>query len=97
MTALREHAFDIELDGVRVMSLSVQFVVSLQLYDAVAVVRDGHVVAIRSGRAKADAEVSVEDVEIAHKTLTFPLEAELALHPSASSIQRRDSEIRSAG
>jgi hypothetical protein len=97
ITAPREHTFDIELDGVRVMSLSVQFVVTLQLYDAVAVVIDGHVVAIRSGQAKADAKVSVEDVQIAHKTLTFPLEAELALHASASSIQRRDSEIRWAG
>ena len=42
-----------------------------------AVVIDGHVVAIQSGQAKADGTVSVNGVEIARKTLAFPLQVEL--------------------
>jgi hypothetical protein len=49
-------------------------------FDAVAVVRDERVVAVRSGRARAHGTVNLEDVEIAHRTLDFPLTAQLALH-----------------
>lgn len=62
------------------MALSAQLVVRLQLYDAVAVVRDGQLVAVRSGQAKADGTVTVDGVQVAQRTLTFPLTAELALH-----------------
>jgi hypothetical protein len=47
--------------------------------DAVVVVRDGQLVAVRSGQAKVDGTVTVEGVEIGRKTITFPLTAELAL------------------
>jgi hypothetical protein len=80
ITADRQHNLDIEVDGVRVMTLSARLVVRLQLYDAVAVVRDGHLVAVRSGQAHADGAVTVEGVEVAQRTLTFPLTAELTLH-----------------
>jgi hypothetical protein len=80
ITAHREHSLDIEVDSVRVMTLSVQMVMRAQLCDAVAVVRDGQLVAIRSGNAKADGKVTVDDVQVAHMSLIFPLAAELALH-----------------
>ena len=80
--AARQHSLDIEVDGCRVMTLSIQLVVRVQLYDAVAVVRDGQLVAVRSGQAKADGKVTVDGVEVAQRTLTFPLTAELALHSS---------------
>jgi hypothetical protein len=80
--AARQHSLDIEVDGCPVMTLSIQLVVRVQLYDAVAVVRDGQLVAVRSGQAKADGEVTVDGVEVAQRTLTFPLTAELALHSS---------------
>jgi hypothetical protein len=78
--AARQHSLDIEVDSFPVISLSVQLVVRVQLYDAVAVVRDGRLVAVRSGEAKADGTVTVDGVEVAQRTLTFPLTAELALH-----------------
>lgn len=77
--AARQNSLDIEVDNFRVMTLSSQLVVSVQLYDTVAVVRDGQLVAVRSGQAKADGTVTVEGVKIGRKTLTFPLTAELAL------------------
>jgi hypothetical protein len=77
--AARQNSLDIEVDNFRVMTLSSQLLVSVQLYDAVVVVRDGQFVAVRSGHAKADGTVTVEGVEIGRKTLTFPLTAELAL------------------
>jgi hypothetical protein len=77
--AARQNSLDIEVDNLRVMTLSSQLLVSVQLYDAVAVVRDGQLVAVRSGQAKADGTVTVEGVEIGRKMLTFPLTAELAL------------------
>ena len=80
ITVHRQHNLDIELDSVQVMALSAQLVVRLQLYDAVAVVRDGQLVAVRSGQAKADGTVTVDGVQVAQRTLTFPLTAELALH-----------------
>jgi hypothetical protein len=80
ITVHRQHNLDIELDSVQVMTLSAQLVVRLQLYDAVAVVRDGQLVAVRSGQAKADGTVTVDGVQVAQRTLTFPLTAELALH-----------------
>ena len=80
--AARQHSLDVEVDSFPVMTLSVQLVVRVQLYDAVAVVRDGQLVAVRSGQAKADGTVTVDGVEIAQRTLTVPLTAELALHSS---------------
>ena len=80
ITAHSQHTLDIELDSVQVMTLSAQLVVRLQLYDAVAVVRDGQLVAVRSGQAKADGTATVDGVQVAQRTLTFPLTAELALH-----------------
>ena len=80
ITAQRHHDLDIEVDSVRVMTLSTELVMHVQLYDALAVVRDGQLVAVRSGQAKADGTVTVEGVEVAQRALTFPLTAELALH-----------------
>jgi hypothetical protein len=79
ITASRSHDLDVDVDGVRVMTLTAQLIVRLQLYDAVAVVRDGHVVAVRSGQAKAVGTVTVEGVEVVQRSLTFPLIAELTL------------------
>jgi hypothetical protein len=76
---VRQHSFDIEVDGFRVMMLSAELGIRVQLVDAVAVVRDGHVVAVRSGQANATGTVTVDGVAIAHRTLTFPLTVELAL------------------
>jgi hypothetical protein len=79
VTAHREYNLDIEVDSVRVMTLSTQLVMDGQLHDAVAVVREGRVVAVRSGEVKADGKVTVEGVQIGHRAMTFPLTAELAL------------------
>jgi hypothetical protein len=84
ITANSQHNLDIEVDAVPLMTLSAQLVVRLQLYDAVAVVRDGQLVAVRSGQAKADGTVTVDGVQVAQRTLTFPLTAELALHSPRS-------------
>lgn len=79
ITANRHVDLDIEVDGVRVVTLSVQLVLRLQVYDAVAIVRDVHLVAVRSGQANVTGTVTVEGVEVARRTLTFPLTAELTL------------------
>jgi hypothetical protein len=78
----RQHSLDIEVDGFQVMTLSVQLVIRVQLCDAVAVVRDGQLVAVRSGQAKANGTVTVEGVQVAQRSMTFPVTAELALHAS---------------
>jgi hypothetical protein len=80
ITAARQHNLDINVDSCPVMTLSVQLVVRAQLYDAVAVARDGQLVAVRSGQTKADGTVTVEGVQVAQRTMTFPLTAQLALH-----------------
>jgi len=79
ITARREHSLDVEVDSARVMTLTCQLVVKTQLYDAVAVVKDGHLIGVRSGQANADATITVEGVQIAQRTMTFPLTAELVL------------------
>jgi hypothetical protein len=79
VTARREHSLDIAIDSVRVMTLSAHLLVRTQLCDATAAVRDGHVVAIRSGNAKADGTVTVDGVQVAQRSLTFPLTVDLAL------------------
>jgi hypothetical protein len=79
ITAARQHNLDVEVDRFPVMTLSVQLTVRVQLYDAVAVVRDGYLVAIRSGRPTASGTVTVEGVTVAQRAFTFPLAAELAL------------------
>lgn len=85
ITANRGHDLDVEVDGFQVLTLSVELVVKLQLYDAVAVVRDGHLVAVRSGQANTSGILTVEGVEVAKETLTFPLTAELVL-PGAQDL-----------
>jgi hypothetical protein len=77
ITVARQHSLDIEVDSFSVMTLSARLAVRIGLCDAVAVVRDGHLTAIRSGQAKADGTLTVEGVEVARRTLTFPLTAEL--------------------
>jgi hypothetical protein len=79
VTTRHDYSLDIEVDRVRVMTLTVEMVMAAQLCDVVAVARDGRVVAIRSGNAKADGSVTVDDVQIGHRTLAFPLTAELTL------------------
>lgn len=79
ISADREHTLDVEVDSFPVMSLAAKAAVRLQLFAAVAVVVDGHVVAIQSGQATAGGTVSVNGVEISRKTLAFPLQVELGL------------------
>ena len=76
----REHELDVEVDGVQVMTLTARLDVALQVYAAVAVVRDGHPVGVRSGQAHATGGLRVACVEIAQRTLTSPLPAELTPH-----------------
>jgi len=80
ITANRGHDLDVEVDGFQVLTLSADLVVRLQLYDAVAVVRNGHLVAVRSGQATATGTLTVERKEVAKQTLRFPLTAELTMH-----------------
>ena len=80
ITANRGHDLDVEVDGFQVLTLSADLVVRLQLYDAVAVVRNGHLVAVRSGQATATGTLTVERIEVAKQTLSFPLTAELTMH-----------------
>jgi hypothetical protein len=82
ITASRQHSLDIEVDSFHVMTLCVELAIYVQLYDAVAVVRDGHILAVRSGQAKVDGTLTLASVQVAHRTLTFPFTAELALHSS---------------
>jgi hypothetical protein len=80
ITAHRQHNLDIEVDSVAVMTLCAELVMAVQLYDAVAIVRDGHLIAVRSGTAKAHGRVTVDRVAVVQRTVNFPLTAELGLH-----------------
>jgi hypothetical protein len=80
VAADREKDFDVAVDGIHLMTLTARLDMAIQLYDAVAVVRDGALIAIRSGHAQASAKLTVEGVRVAEQTSTFPLEAELTLH-----------------
>lgn len=77
------HNLDIEVDTFPVMTLPVHLGMRVEPHDAVAVVRDGELVAVRSGQAKADGTVSVNGVKLAQRTLTIPLAGELALRRSS--------------
>jgi hypothetical protein len=84
ITASQQHNLDVEVDGFQVMTLCVELDMRIQLYDVVAVVRDGHVRAVRSGQASVDGTLTVANVRVAHRVWTFPLTAELALHSSCN-------------
>jgi len=74
---VREHRFVIEVDDVAVMTPAIEVTVALHVYDAVAVVADGHLVAARSGRASADGRLHAAGAEIARRTSTFLLASEI--------------------
>jgi hypothetical protein len=78
--AEREHDLDVAIDGFHVMTLTARLEATLQIYDAVAVIRDGHLLAVRSGQAHATGLLDVGGAEVARRTLRFPLTAELTLH-----------------
>jgi hypothetical protein len=59
ITASLQHSPDIAVDSFQVMSLAAELAMRIQLYDAVAVVREGHILAVRSGQAKADGTVTL--------------------------------------
>jgi len=82
VTANTEHNLDIEVDGVTVTTLVARLAMRVHIYDAVAIVKDGRLVAIRSGNATADGTVTVDGVRIAHRTLTFPLSTKIVPHSS---------------
>jgi hypothetical protein len=84
ITASRQHSLDVEVDSFQVMTLCVELAIRVQLYDAVAVVRDGHILAVRSGQARADGTVTLAGVQVARRTLTCPFTAELALRSSGN-------------
>jgi hypothetical protein len=75
ISAQRQHDLDIEVDSVRVMTLSTRLTMHVGMNGAVAVVKDGRVLAIRSGQAEADGTVTLEGVQIAHARRTFALTA----------------------
>ena len=54
--ATRQNSLDLEVDNFRVMTLSSQLVVSVQLYDTVAVVRDGNLSPCDRDRRKPTAQ-----------------------------------------
>jgi hypothetical protein len=79
ISAQRDHDLDIEVGSVRVMTLSARLAVHVGVNGAVAVIKDGRLLAIRSGQAEADGKVTLEGVQVAHKGGTFPLAAHLGL------------------
>lgn len=87
VTTRHDNSVDIEMDHVRVMTLAVEMAMAAQLCDVVAVARDGRIVAIRCGNAKADGSVTVDDVQIGHRTMTFPITAELTLRGDRRDVQ----------
>ena len=82
ITGSQQHSLNIVIDGFEVMLLPVELVMRAQLCDATAVVSNGHVSAIRSGEAKVEGMVTMAGVQVSHRTLRFPLNAEFALHSS---------------
>ena len=80
ISAERQHDLDIEVDSMRVMTLSSRLGMQIGVNGAVAVVRDGQLLAIRSGQAEADGKVTLEGLQIARSRRAFPLTAHLALH-----------------
>ena len=80
ISAEQQHDLDIEVDSVRVMTLSTRLAMHIRVNGAVAVVKDGRLLAIRSGHAEADGKVTLEGVQIAHTRRAFPLTTHLALH-----------------
>jgi hypothetical protein len=80
ISAERQHDLDIEVDSMRVMTLSTRLAMQIGVNGAVAVVRDGKLIAIRSGQAEADGKVKLEGLQIAHTRRAFPLTAHLAVH-----------------
>lgn len=84
ISAARQYTLDVEVDGFPVMTLVAELRVRVRMFGAVAVARDGLLVRVRSGQAGADGNVAVEGVEIAQRTVTVPLVAELAMRASGA-------------
>lgn len=76
----RAHELDVVVDGVHLFTLSARLDAALQVFDAVAVVRDGHLADVRSGQSHITAVLRVEGAEVAQQKWTFPLTAELSMH-----------------
>jgi hypothetical protein len=84
VTAHRQHHLVVRVDGVKALTLTTWLGVRLQLAGAIAVVRDGRVVAVRSGQVRAKGVVKVEGVEVARRGLVVPLTAELTRQPATT-------------
>lgn len=74
----RDHSFEVQVDGVTVLTLAATVKIGLELTDSALVVRDGHVTEARSGQVSAFGRVTLEGIVVAERRAEFPLTAALA-------------------
>lgn len=72
---------DIEIEGVRLATVHAELELAFAVVEAVGVVRDGRLLAIRTLPMTVDADLSVEGVPIAHEHVTLDLRGEIAFDP----------------
>lgn len=90
ITSRRQPQLEVQVDGLHVLTLSISCEVAFQVVDAVAVVRDGRLMGLRSGESDVTGTITVEGQEIARRSLQLPLTAELNLGNGLRLIRYQD-------
>jgi hypothetical protein len=72
---------DVEVEGVRLATVHAELELAFAVVDAVGVVRDGRLLAVRTMPMKVDADLSVQGVPIAHEHATLDLRGEIVFDP----------------
>lgn len=79
ITSTHRPRVDVDVDGYRVAGIDLEIELAVLLHGVTAVVTGGRLTALRSGRAKVDAKVSIEGVQVAEASRSVELPIELAL------------------
>jgi hypothetical protein len=72
---------DIEVEGVRLATVHAELHLAFAVVEAVGVVRDGRLLAVRTMPMTVDADLSVQGVPIAHEHATLDLRGEIVFDP----------------
>lgn len=89
LTASQPGAVDVILDGRRLLTISGQLDLDFHITGALAVLRDGRLMAIRAGQVKIVGTATVQDQQISRRTTTLPLDRTLNLGPGITLAARR--------
>lgn len=86
VTASQDGAVDVILDGRRLLTVSGRLDLDFDIVEAVAVLRDGRLVAVQAGDVTIVGTATVQDQQVSQRTTTLPLHRTLSLGPGISLV-----------